>query len=379
MPTYTIYADTSDGYLGSESGTSYADARSAAGTVTVYEAAVTTIRVGQELDGSQYGVFLGYLSFDTSSIGDSEEVGTPVLSLYGDGDNSATDFTVEVFVYDWGATLGTGDWQGTSLGGLTKVATKATSAGWGFSYNDLTAEVAFAANINKTGDTRLVIGSSRTRGNNSPSGAEYVNFRSSDFTGTDRDPKLVVTTTLPNINIDVPAGSISLTANAPSVLTDAAVQVPAASLSLTGYAPTLLIDPIISIPAASISLTAYAPGIEIGIKVPVAGAVLAAGAPAVLVDTVVAVPAALLSAAFQAPLIATGASISVPVKSLSLTARLPGLVIDRFISVPSAGLRITTHAPTRTGPLWNPATVQSTSWSAASVDETTWTPVAPAD
>jgi hypothetical protein len=355
MPTYTVYADTSDGYLGSESGTSYADARSAAGAVTVYEAGVTTIRVGQELDGSQYGVFLGYLSFDTSSIGDSEEVGTPVLSLYGDGDNSATDFTVEAFVYDWGATLGTGDWQGTSLGGLTKVATKATSSGWGFSYNDLTAEVAFAANINKTGSTRLVIGSSRTRGNNSPSGAEYVNFRSSDFTGTDRDPKLVVTTTLPNINIDVPAGSISLTANAPSVAVDALVSVPASSASLTVNAPSVLVDAAVQVPAAGLTLTAYAP--------------IYGG------DILIDVPAASLSVSANAPVAAVDRFISVPAASAAVSGFAPGLAVDAAIMVPRASVTMTTYALVRAGGLWKPVEGEETTWTPVGAGPATWTPV----
>ncbi len=195
MTTATFYANTADGYLQSRDD-SYSLARAGTGASLGSSASATTAYVGQANDGAPgfvYGCFELFLSFDTSSIPDGAGITSVTLSLYGETDASATNFTINARAYDWGASLTTADWiAGASLSGNTLLATFATS---GFSvagYNDFTSEAAFRTAINKTGTTYIVLSSSRHEGNNTPTGAEYVKTWTANETGTSKDPKLTV-------------------------------------------------------------------------------------------------------------------------------------------------------------------------------------------
>lgn len=205
MSTLVVYSNTTDGYVASD--------RTAGGTTNDY----STVRAGfgltadttgvslwlgqywaydTDFDENALAVFEVFLGFDTSSIPDGDTVSAAVLNLTSQVDNSTTDFTIEARLYDWGATLTTADWvAGASLSGLTSLATKTTASGFtaGTAY-DFT-DVAFAANVNKTGTTRLLLCSSRTTAGTSPTidVSEYVSAYSADQTGTTSDPKLTVT------------------------------------------------------------------------------------------------------------------------------------------------------------------------------------------
>ena len=195
MTTYTIYADTSDGYLQS-SNAAYATARSGGGGLTAYTTG--SIIVGQSFyGGATYYIFEGFLGFDTSPIGAGSTVTAATLSLDGQTDNSTTDFTIEAWSRDWGTAITTADWvAGASLSGLTLVASYASS-GFTFVYNDFTSEAAFLAAINLTGYTRILLASAKTNANTAPTGDEYITFRAAEASGTSQDPKLVVIATSP--------------------------------------------------------------------------------------------------------------------------------------------------------------------------------------
>ena len=201
MSTLVVYSDTTDGYIYGVDGMddefdgydgSYASARA---TPTGADAAAVFWAVGQVTYGSFfviYNVYESFLSFDTSSIGGSGTVSAAVLNLTSYADNSTTDFTIEARLRDWGASLTTADWV-TSLSALTLLAHRDTSSGWtpATAY-DLTDD-AFAANVSKTGSTRLLLCSDHTTANTAPTGYESVSSYSADYTGTTRDPKLTVT------------------------------------------------------------------------------------------------------------------------------------------------------------------------------------------
>ena len=205
MSTLVVYSDTTDGYIASSNTSTgatndYAIVR--AGTWLVADTTQTNLWVGQdwtydvENDENSLSVDEAFLGFDTSSIPDTDTVSAAVFNLTSSGDFSTTDFTIEARLYDWGTGLTTADWvAGASLSGLTLLAHRDTASGWtGNTAYDLTDD-AFAANVNKTGTTRLLLCSSRTTAGTSPTidVREYVNAYSADSTGTTADPKLTVT------------------------------------------------------------------------------------------------------------------------------------------------------------------------------------------
>lgn len=192
MPTITVYADagSNDGYISSNNGT-YSTARSG-GTLTA-DTSATTAYIGQN---TGYYCYESFFSFDTSFVGFASSVSSVTFSLYGQSDLSFTDFTIEARISDWGTGLTTADWvAGASLSALTSVATFATSSTFSTSAYNAFSNVAFPANINKSGSTRIICYSSRQSGNNTPSSFEYVIAYSADQTGTSNDPKLSITYT----------------------------------------------------------------------------------------------------------------------------------------------------------------------------------------
>ena len=188
--TYTLYPVT-DGHLSSAS-TSYATASSGSGLTL----STGFLVVGQNRAGSNRTCYESFLAFDTSGVVGTIQSAT--LSIYGSSDLSDTAFTIEARLHDWGATLETADWvAGTSLSSKTLLATFATTGFSTSSYSALVSESAFAANINQSGTTRLLLCSSRLTTGVDPVGAEFIFARSSSFTGTANDPKLVIEALVP--------------------------------------------------------------------------------------------------------------------------------------------------------------------------------------
>ena len=190
--TTTVYSNTADGYIQSVNAT-YATARSG-GTLTS-DNTNTVLAVGQD-KATNYYCLQSYIYFDTGTpIPDTDTIETATLSLYGYYDGSTTDFVLEARLYTWsGSGLTTADWvAGASLSGKTLLATYATSGGWPTNaYTALVSEAAFVNNINKTGNTEILLDSDRQAAGTTPTGAEYVYPYSADQTGTTSDPKLVV-------------------------------------------------------------------------------------------------------------------------------------------------------------------------------------------
>jgi hypothetical protein len=177
----------------------YATAR-AGSNLVVGNLADTNALVGQYIAGSDYNIVEQFEFWDTSIVGDSDTISAVDLSVYGVQNSSDTDFIMNARLHDWGGTLTSADWvAGADLGAKTLLATYNTSSGFSIgAYNAFTENgTAFRDNINKLGNTSIVVSSSRHEGNNTPTGNEYMYFNSADPGGTTQDPKLVVTHTAP--------------------------------------------------------------------------------------------------------------------------------------------------------------------------------------
>lgn len=199
MPTITIYP-TVDGRARCSDAT-YATARAGNGTLLSGTGEISD-QLGQGNNGTVFDVYQQWLVFDTSVLA-GLNITSAILSLFNSaGDTEiVTDFTVEarLGVLANEATVADGDFvAGDSLAGETLLATLATSGHASNAYNAF-SDVAMVANLNTAGNTVIHLFSSRTRTNNAPGVSENEFFGSYFVTraGTDNDPKLVITYTLP--------------------------------------------------------------------------------------------------------------------------------------------------------------------------------------
>jgi len=154
----------------------YATARSGGGTINETS---TGGQVGQTLSpGGLYYCWEVFLPFPTGSIPDGATITSVTFEVYGWYDHSATPFTLGVYAVDYGATLETSDFvPGATVVTLTRLASISSESITFNGYDTWTNDGSnFLAAINKTGDTRLLIASSRHAGNNTPSGEEYSAF-----------------------------------------------------------------------------------------------------------------------------------------------------------------------------------------------------------
>lgn len=132
----------------------------------------------------------------------------------------------------------------------------------------------------------------------------------------------------------------------------ATVTVPAGALTLTGYAPTVLTPRTVSVPAGALTLTGFAPTVAVSsgttVQVPAGNLTLTGFAPVVLTPRTVAVPAGTLTLTGFAPVVQTGATVSVPTGALTLTGFAPTVVTtaNQLVQVPAGNLTLTGFAPT---------------------------------
>ena len=189
---------TADGNVEGRDVTTYATARS---TSYSYVTSGTYFLVGQTYEGGKgepgYRVFRGFLKFDTSSIGAGSTVTQVNLKLVSPVDSSVTDFDVQIVKQDWSAqdplsdanreaafdnclagTLDGGSpWRNTlSMAINTQYASPNLDTAW----------------VNKTGNTYYSLNSSRDTGNNTPTGAEYIQIASQENATSGYRPVLTV-------------------------------------------------------------------------------------------------------------------------------------------------------------------------------------------
>lgn len=180
MTTTTFISEAADGSVYSEVVGDYAATREGTGS----KGTLSIVAVGQDATAC----YEGFISFDTSSIGDTDTVSAATLRVWVTSDSSTTNFTLEARLYDWGTSVTTADFvAGSNLGSYTLLASKNTSALLGSGQFFTLDNVALAANINKTGATRIILVSDRHRIGTAPSGNEWLNIAPADVHAAELD------------------------------------------------------------------------------------------------------------------------------------------------------------------------------------------------
>ena len=160
--------------------------------------------------GSAYQLRQVFLDFDTSSLGSTSTISNAIFTLYGNttAESDTDNYDLQVRAYNWGGTLTTADWvdsnpqsNWTALTLMAHFDVGSWSQGSG-NANNLTFDS--HADVSKTGTTSVVVGLSAL-GSGTPTGANSLEFRLADQSGTTSDPLLTVTYTVP------PSGTIAAT------------------------------------------------------------------------------------------------------------------------------------------------------------------------
>lgn len=187
----TFYSSSSDGYLVNPDG-NYATARNASTASSLYNT-TDYAYIGQDYTGTIYLVYRGFVYFNTTDLPDGNNIISATLSVYGEQDNSATDFNIIVqngqptYPHD---PLENGDYNRTYYsgeGGSFPTSSFSTS-----SYNDIPLNSDGRSWINKSATTKLCLRSSRDIEGTQPTGDEYVSVYCYEK-GSGYRPKLAVT------------------------------------------------------------------------------------------------------------------------------------------------------------------------------------------
>ena len=193
MATYTFNASSGNhGYIVSQSNANYSTARAGSGTKTATTTGGSHTAGQLNIPATTYWVYESFLEFDTSSLS-GKTLSSATLKIYISTINVEDAFTLEAFIDDFSTSVTTAEWvAAASLGSLTKVATLSSASFSTSAYNSFT-DVAFPANINTTGKTRIVLASSLTRLGTAPGSAkdQWASFDSPQGTNV---PQLVVVT-----------------------------------------------------------------------------------------------------------------------------------------------------------------------------------------
>jgi hypothetical protein len=224
MTTDIIYAaNVPDGYLQSNNA-DYATCRAGSGLQVVLPNVF-----GPIVGGTSGTIEEAFEQWDTSGIG-TDIISSAVLALYSSG--YAYTGTIQARAYDWGTGLTTGDWvPGANLSALTLVAHLVNPAA--YYYQNYTDD-ALAANINKTGSTRLILVTANLVAG-TPDTA-YGSYHGA--TGTAYDPKLTITHAPASTAYTATAGDSVAT------LTDALARGAAAKARTTADSASTLTDAV---------------------------------------------------------------------------------------------------------------------------------------
>ena len=219
LSTYTGYSTTADGHINAVSFVYNTVWTAAAGDGV--QAATATATLGQSIPAT-YQIWRDYFYFDTSSIPASATITLATLSLYGQTDDSVTDFLITIqngqvagqdhyphsplVVADYDKTFYAGDGGSlTTLGFLLNnynvITLNATGRSW--------------INIGAGATTKLCLRSSLDIAGTAPTGDEYVNIWATEK-GTIYRPKLYVEYT-------TPAPTCALTGTVTAAITEAAI------------------------------------------------------------------------------------------------------------------------------------------------------------
>lgn len=130
-----------------------------------------------------------FIEFNTTSLQQGYILTGAKLRLYGSADNSTTDFIIKLQNWTGTTPIETADYN--SFGSINYDNNDFSTSGWSLTgYNNIT--ISNTTLIVKGGYTRICIRSSRDVNSDTPTGSEFVSFKTRDFS-TDSDPRLEVT------------------------------------------------------------------------------------------------------------------------------------------------------------------------------------------
>ena len=193
----TYYGGATDGQIMGMNA-SYATTRS---TSDSYNNNNTTIAVGQTYNGpavgTGYGIWRGYLEFDTSGIVDTDVISQANLFLSAAYDYSTTDFNVEIRNLDWASPLGSINRESNYDGAI---GASTLDAVWR-STSGITTNTSYASSnlvtsmIKKLAGekTRYILISAKDSANSAPINDEYVVFNSQELASPTLSPYLSIT------------------------------------------------------------------------------------------------------------------------------------------------------------------------------------------
>lgn len=189
--TDTFYGSGYDGYITNQSET-YNTAW--VGTTGQVSDLAANGYIGQSFVTPSYYIKRTFFFFDTASLPDNATIISAVLSLYGQTDESDTDFNITIQsgmpIYP-NRPLISGDYDKSHYsgdGGKFDTVNFITTG-----YNNITLNADGRSWINKTGYTKLCLRSDREISGTVPTGKEQIYCWFTEKPGTSQDPKLSIT------------------------------------------------------------------------------------------------------------------------------------------------------------------------------------------
>lgn len=332
----TVYAGAADSFVTSV-GSTYASARGSSGGNVDFFADDGTglfLDVNHYDAGGEYVISESFISFDTSSLPDSDTISAAELTLWLDTPDVDRAWTLQARTYNWGASVTTADWRGgAAFAALTLLATISAGSISPDAANTLTENgTNLQSAVSKTGTTYMVLGNSNYAANSAPTGNEYVGIYSADNTGTTNDPKLVVTHAASSVSASITG--VVATATAAGVAGTVTAQ---KTTSIAGAAATST--------AAGVSASISAQ-VSTSISGAVASATAASLAPTVTTvrTTSIAGEAATASATAQEATVTAARIVSVAGEVATSTASAVAPTVAAQVSASIAGAAATATA-----------------------------------
>jgi titin len=157
---------------------SYSDAQSATQGVAVLPTFGNTFNIGQSFEANSYNIFQGYVEFNTAVGGTTVSAESFKVTITN-ATNVVTGFTLELYGYDFGATVEAADWRtNTALSSLTLLGSAGvTSSSTGVITLTLSGTALRSYIQSRLSTTsRFVLASSRQRTNTTPTGNERISL-----------------------------------------------------------------------------------------------------------------------------------------------------------------------------------------------------------
>jgi hypothetical protein len=338
--TTTYYPHVSDGitYYDSSTGAAWSTLVGAAGSVSDSNS-INTGRRGATSTAWRF-ITRSRLTFDTSSITDSDTVSAATLGLYTaiKNNDSGLSFSINVYSSNFGSmtTLQTSDYQNS---GTTAYASEIPYANFSTTYTVFTFNATGLAAISKTGYTQFCLRDTADASNTFPGnpGGDKIDrlwAYSSEQTGTTKDPYLSVTYSAGGTNVTVTPTVLSVVSSiiAPTItaLKSVAVTASVLALSLSNPAPAVSATKAVTCQPDTIAsaLTINAPSVSAVKNASVSPTVLSGGLsviqPSVSTSGNISVspPALSLASALNEPTIAAEINATALPSALTVSASL---------------------------------------------------------